>query len=299
MNSIFFTRRQFQKLQKCKLQKNIIHTEAELYVIEKNDSWKKQKMLLKYFYINEGEYFSNKLFTINNLINNRDFINLPALVLPTELAVVNGQVVGYIMPFIENCNLITLLKDLKVSTEKKKNYLAQIGTIINDVHNRNNDDIELYLGDIHEANFIVGTNDDKVYAIDSDSYKIGRNLPFASKYLSTNPNISSLKHKYPMDKYGINIPNKNSDLMCYIFTIINTIAREEMQKKTSEEYYTYLTYLSSLGFGDDFINACGRIYTNADNISPLPYFDQIPDNIYRASYLVFKHQKEYQTPKAK
>lgn len=76
MDAIFFTRRQFAKLKHCHLQKHINHTEAELYIFEKKGQWDKQKMILKHFYIDEGEYFSNKLFTINNLIDNRNIINI-------------------------------------------------------------------------------------------------------------------------------------------------------------------------------------------------------------------------------
>lgn len=289
MKAIFFTRRQFKKLQKCKLQKNINHTESELYIIEKKDVWNKhQKMILKYFYVTEGEYFSNKLFTINTLINNTSIIDINTLILPTELAVINNEVVGYIMPFIENKNLLTLLQDFKVSIEKKKDYLKQVGEIINQVHTVSEFQDEFFLGDIHEANFIVNTDEDKVYGVDSDSFKVKNNLPFASKYLATNPNIMSMTHKYPVNEDGYHIPNKNSDLLCYIFTILNTISRTQLQKVAIDEYYEYLDYLTTIGFGENFIRICGKIYTNASNTSPVPYFDEIPDNIYRAAYSVFK-----------
>lgn len=289
MRAVFFTRRQFKKLQKCKLQKNIIHTESELYIIEKSEQWKKhQKMLLKYFYVNEGEYFSNKLFTINTLINNTSVIDINELILPIELAVVDNEVIGYIMPFIENKNLLTLLQDFKVSLEKKKDYLTQVGQIIHKVHTVSDFQDDLFLGDIHEANFIVEPNEDKVYAVDSDSFKVKNNLPFPSKYLATNPNILSMQHKYPINEDGFHIPNKNSDLLCYTFMILNTISRNQLQKIPTDEYYDYLDYLSTIGFGENFLNVCGRIYTNASNVSPLPYFDEIPDNIYQAAYSVFQ-----------
>lgn len=292
MKAVFFTRRQFKKLQKCKLQKNINHTESELYVIEKSDAWNKhKKMILKYFYITEGEYFSNKLFTINTLIDNASIINSNALILPTELAIVDHEVVGYIMPFIENKNLLTLLQDFKVSIEKKKNYLEQVGQIIDQTHKVSAFQDEFFLGDIHEANFIVDTEKDKVYGVDSDSFKVKNNLPFASKYLATNPNIISMQHKYPVNEDGFHIPNQNSDLLCYIFTILNTISRTQLQKVPVDVYYEYLDYLNSLGFGKNFLNTCGKIYSNAANTSPLPFLDEIPNNIYRASYSVFEHNR--------
>lgn len=286
MNAVFFTRRQFEKLKKCVLQKEIIHTESQLYVIEKHERWNHHKMLLKYFYNREGEYFGNKLFTINHLISHADSIDVA--VLPTELAVIDGEIVGYIMPFIENTNLLTLLRDYKVTTEKKKEYLKQVGKIIDKIHHISELEGELFLGDIHEANFIVGKEDDNVYAVDTDSFKVKNNIPFASKYLATNPNIIEMTYKYPVNEEGIHIPNKNSDLLCYVFTILNTIARESMHKVSIEDYYEYLEYLETLGFGAGFLQVCQRIYSSASNVSPLQYLDQIPDNIYQATYKVFQ-----------
>lgn len=292
MNAIFFTSRQLKKLQNCSLQKNIDHTESKLYIVENGEKWKYKKMILKYFYNNSGEYFKNKLLTINNLIESTSTLNIKALILPQKLAVAGGQIVGYIMPFIENINLLTLLQDFKINTQKKKEYLTQVGQIIDQVHELNKFQSELFIGDIHEANFIVGKEDDQVYVVDSDSFKTKNNLPFAAKYLATNPNILTMTHKYPINTGGIHIPNEDSDLLCYVFIILNTIARKEMQKVPVDEYYSYLDYLSSLGFGDDFIKTCGKIYTNAKNTSPLPYIEQIPNNIYQATYQVFK-QRQY------
>ncbi len=292
MNAIFFTNRQLKKLQNCSLQKSIDHTESKLYIVENNGKWQHKKMILKYFYNNSGEYFKNKLFTINNLIDSTSTINIRALILPQKLAIAGGQIIGYIMPFIENTNLLTLLQDFKLNTEKKKEYLTQVGQIISQVHDLNKFQSELFIGDIHEANFIVGKEDDQVYVVDSDSFKTKNNLPFAAKYLATNPNILNMTHKYPINTEGIHIPNENSDLLCYVFIILNTIARKEMQKVSIDEYYNYLDYLLSLGFGDDFIKTCGKIYTNAKNTSPLPYLEQIPNNIYQATYQVFK-QRQY------
>ncbi len=76
MNTIFLTRSQFMKLKKHKLEKNINNTEATLYLYHKRGNINSSNFMLKQFYIKEGEYFSNKLFTLNNLIDNRSIIKL-------------------------------------------------------------------------------------------------------------------------------------------------------------------------------------------------------------------------------
>ena len=56
---------QFKKFDKYILDKTIISTECELYIIPTKDKWNKYERLLKKFFITTGEYFSNKLYTIN------------------------------------------------------------------------------------------------------------------------------------------------------------------------------------------------------------------------------------------
>lgn len=292
MKAVFISKNKFKKLEHYKLEKSIQHTEAELYIIETNDKWVKNHELLKKFYRTEGEYFSNKLFTINELIDNSKIIDNNYLLLPTKLAIVDDQVIGYIMPYIENKNLATLLNNSKIDNDDKLYYLKQIGLIIEDVNDISNFHIPLHIGDIHEGNFIVGDKDNQVYVTDTDSFKIKNNLPYASKYLATNVVINSeeyLRHKYPVNEEGLHIPDYNSDLLCYITMILNTISKTQIHKLPIEEYYTYLSYLSDIGFGPDIITCFEYIYYNIDNISPLPYFDQIPKNYGRAAYVVFRN----------
>lgn len=292
MDTIFLTKSQFMKLKKHKLEKNINNTEASLYLYQKKGNFDSPSFMLKQFYIKEGEYFSNKLFTLNNLINNRSIINLDTLVLPVLLVVTGGEVSGYLMPYIKGPNLLTILQDPKIEFDVKLDYLKQVGHILEMVANNPELNGQFSLGDVHEGNFVVEEKTNKVYAVDLDSCKIKNNLPSPAKYLVNNPNLEQMKYKYPMNQDGIPLISQNTDLLCYICMILNTISKVEIYKLPIEEYYTYLDYLESIGFGPDFLNCCRRIYTNALNSSPLPYLDQIPKLVGRASYAVFKLYQE-------
>ena len=75
-----FTNRQFNRLQPFVLEKGTVSIESDLYILPAKANHPKQ-LLKKYKKIN-GEYFGNKLLTINSLIDNKDNINIEELVLP-------------------------------------------------------------------------------------------------------------------------------------------------------------------------------------------------------------------------
>lgn len=298
MNTIFLTRSQFMKLKKHKLEKNINNTEATLYLYHKRGNINSSNFMLKQFYIKEGEYFSNKLFTLNNLIDNRSIINLDNLVLPFLLVVINGTVSGYLMPYIKGPNLLTILQNPKIEIDVKLDYLRQVGQILENVANNPELNGQFSLGDVHEGNFVIEEESNKVYAVDLDSCKIKNNLPSPAKYLVNNPNLEQMQYKYPKNQDGIHLVSQDTDILCYICMILNTISKVEIYKLPLEEYFIYLDYLEEIGFGPDFVNCCRLVYTNAPNLSPLHYLDQIPQLIGRASYAVFKiyqEQMNYET----
>ena len=59
---------------------------------------------------------------------------------------------------------------------------------------------------------------------------------------------------------------------------------------SSEDYYDYIGYLSTIGFEKEIIDAFVAIYTNKNNINVSNYFEQIPyDNLNKATYEEYKH----------
>ena len=59
-------------------------------------------MLLKRLYITNGPVFGNKLQTINSLIDARHIIDIPEIVFPEKLAVVDSKIVGYVMELVDS-----------------------------------------------------------------------------------------------------------------------------------------------------------------------------------------------------
>ena len=56
-------------LEKLKLPSNVLNTESEIFIFESKNKWDKNKKVFKKLYVDEGEVFGNKLYTINEEIN--------------------------------------------------------------------------------------------------------------------------------------------------------------------------------------------------------------------------------------
>ncbi len=278
------SKKEFKNL--VRFETNNISTEAQLFIFDKHNKWYKEKNLFKKFYITDGESFSNKLYTINNLIDLRQSLPATELVLPNSLISINHQIHGFSLPIIENANAyIEIQKDFNISLEEKINFLKKYVYILEKVHNYP----KFYIGDIHEGNFLVGSNGN-INIIDLDSSKIGHNNPFPSKYLTTNKEIINLPKKYTLHDNCLYNINKNTDIFCFIIMLLNTISGINVNRLTIEEFYEYLAYLKSIGYDSEIIKQLGLIYTNEENYFEKELLDYIPNN-YRSSYKVFNYIK--------
>ncbi len=258
MEVINLSSRSFKGLRTLELPNIVYNTEGKIYVYEDKDKWNKRMHLVKRLYINSGPIFSNKLATINSLVDYQDDIDMPELVYPEKLLTVNREIVGFTMPYIPSTNLKEILSDSATPAEVKIKYLKDIGTILEKMEEvRKYADLEdFYLNDLHEGNFIVD-REGTLRVIDLDSCKIAGNMPFCSKYLSRmNPSISDLPGKYKLSNFrcsGDIIPNKDTDLYCYIITVLNTIFGRETHRLSLETFYDYLEYLRKIGVSTELI----------------------------------------------
>jgi len=268
---------QFNKLDKYILDKTIISTECELYIIPVKNKWNKYEKLLKKFFRINGEYFSNKLYTINELNDRKDEIDIDTLIFPDELISIDGIIQGFSMPFIRNnVNVLNLLSSNEIDIKTKLNILKEIGIIIDKIARIEN----FALGDIHEANFIYDLDEKRVKAVDLDSVKIGNNNPPISKFMIFNENLLRYQHKYPYDEETeIHISNNNTMYLSYIYMILNTISEAKSYRMSISEYYDYLQFLVDNKCGKELIDILSYIYFSKDNVSPLNFLDQIPDNV--------------------
>lgn len=271
MEVINITKNGLKKLKKVSLGYGILNTEADLFIMKTKDKWNIEYKMLKTLFCTEGANFSNKLFTINELIDNKNVINIDELVLPEKLLIVDGQVNGFIMPYIENTNFEEILNDINISNLQKIEYFKQISHILHKMDNlRNNSDItDFYLNDLHASNFILNKKTGKINVVDLDSCKINGNKPFAAKYLTPFSPISSMKAKYRVNEeinfLGYIIPDKNTDLYCYIMTLMNFLFKGRISSLGRDKYYLYLEYLRSINYPYELLDKLSKIYEYVDN----------------------------------
>lgn len=271
MEVVNITKNGLKKLKKVSLGYGILNTEADLFIMKTKDKWNIEYKMLKTLFCTEGANFSNKLFTINELIDNRSVINIDELVLPEKLLIVDGQVNGFIMPYIENTNFEEILNDINISNLQKIEYFKQISHILHKMDNlRNNSDItDFYLNDLHASNFILNKKTGKINVVDLDSCKINGNKPFAAKYLTPLSPISSMKAKYRVNEeinfLGYIIPDKNTDLYCYTMTLMNFLFKGRISSLGRDKYYLYLEYLRSINYPYELLDKLSKIYEYVDN----------------------------------
>ena len=297
MQIITLTKKQFESLKKYKIKDNLFTAEGDFYILPLSNKWKTVKKLLKKFHNTSGKNYDNKIKTIKSLIELKQIINVPELVLPENLVQIDNEVIGYTMELIPSINLEEALLSNEIDVEKKIKYLSQIGIILEKMEyvRKYTELKEFYLNDVHENNFVVDLKSDSVRVVDVDSCKISDNISctIGSKYLQPDTLITHID-KYKQDEnfvYGCSfIPTRDTDLYCYTIMILNFIYGGEIEKLTIEEYYDYLEYLLSIGTDRQIINIFKKITTNSPNENPykllnslIPLYGRMHKNAYKCN----------------
>jgi len=291
------SRKAFERLDKMKLSKNIRNTEAIIYNYTPKQS-PSPKVFKKLHYQN-GAVFGNKLFTIEMLDSNKEFLP-PYFCIPDSIVTVGGVVQGITLPKIEGKNLADILKDKAIPVEDQIFYLKKVGQMLQQLEKiRENTDLtDIYINDLHESNFIVNEKNHELYVVDLDSCKIKDNQPAPSKYLTSKTLVNSVQGKYKFadpdcPTYGYVIADENSDLFCYTMMFLNYIYGDNAINLDLESYYDYLEYLRELGYKEELINALQSIVIPQKNENISQYLDDLtPEQIYRAREPVYKCVKK-------
>jgi len=299
MRVMNISEKKFDSLKPLELQNDIFNTESELYIIEDKNKWAKRQSVLKKLYINSGTVFSNKLYTVNELIDNKDKINIDELVMPEYIVTIYGKIVGFTVPYVDNINFKHVLDSMEFTNSQKIDYFKQIGQILHEMANvREYTPVkDFYLNDLHENNLIYNKKTGKINVVDLDSCKIGDNFPFVSKYLSPLSPINGVnKYKKLNINYigGFFIPNENTDLFCYIVMILNYLYGGRITSLSIEEYYDYLTYLRSIGVSYELVDKFSLIYTEKNNENIYEYLDELVNVIGRSNQHVYEYVKKKQ-----
>ena len=118
METLNISKNAFKKLQQFIIDKRLNNTEANFYLFYEKYKWNTNPKLIKFLFHTSGPVYSNKLFTINELIDNREMINIPELILPEKLAIVDGNIIGHTIPYIENTNFSLILDDYSITNKE-------------------------------------------------------------------------------------------------------------------------------------------------------------------------------------
>ena len=296
METISISYKKFNQLKKLELDSSILNTEGKLFFIKDKNKWNTKMKLVKKFNNDFGIGFSNKLFTINSLSDQKDEIGIDELVLPEKLVVSNSKVIGYTMDYIDGENLGLLLKNPKLSREKAIDYLKQIGVILEKIEQLNeyNKVSNFHLNDIHEGNFVVDKKD-TVHVVDMDSCRIDNNIPCIAKYLTPYSQVELFPQKYSqktgIPAIGFIMPDNNSDLYCYNIMILNYLYQDKITKLDIKEYYKYLNYLRSIDFPYELLDSFSLLFDVPNNKNPYEYLDLIPSDKGRAIKKVYDLRK--------
>lgn len=296
MEILNMTSRRFNSFSRLELPRSVFNTEAEMYVIPGKAKWERNDTLLKKFYNTNGPVFSNKLYTINELLDNKGVIDIPELVMPSSLAAIDGKVVGYTMPFIPNINFQEVMDSNEFSAEQKIAYLKEIGELLEKIKQvREHTTVQdFYLNDIHENNFVLNQKTGRINVVDLDSCKIGHNLTAAARYLTPTSQLPLISKYTPLTRSvgGVYKVSENTEIYCYIIMIFNYLFGANISKISISDFYVYLEYLAKIGVSKEFLDKISYIYVNRANENPYEYLDELTHFVGRAHRNVFERVRK-------
>ncbi len=287
------SKRKFRELQPLILGQEICNSESEVFNLNIRGEHKVLKVLKE----QSGEYYANKLYTVEMLDTYKEFIP-QSLYIPDTLAVVGNETIGFTVPFVEGINLSTILNSSKVDFKEHIYYLRKIGQLLEQLRNiRKYTPLkDFYLNDLHESNFIVNPNTRDIAGIDLDSSKIGNNGVYPSRYASPYSLVQHIPSKYHVNESGqcggYILPNDDSEIYCYVMTILNYLFGGNVFRLNLEEFYVYINYLDIIGIDKELLKVIEKIVTTGPNINPEPYLESLTlEQIGRARENVYKLTK--------
>ncbi len=235
------------------------------------------------------------LYTIKTLLNHKSTLKkIKELLLPIDLYKTLEYIPKhfYTMEFLNGTTLKVLMdnKDKNIF-----NYLYKLGYALEKINESYSD---LIIGDLHEGNIMVVNNEIKI--IDPDGFSIKNHENIRSHYLMSSILLSEIDpypiNKYPLDNEEFIIPNRNTDLFCYIMIILNTLGGTSgfyNYLNYEYKYLDYLSYLESIGLSKDLIYILKKIITKEDNINPYKEIKKIDPNVLESTNLESYQKKIY------
>lgn len=278
MKVINLSIRKFSQLLCLDIPNYVRNTEGKILEFEH----KGEKKVIKKLFNDSGELFASKLYTIETLNNNKEYLPR-SFVIPDSLVSVNSNVVGFTVPFTEGINLEEALHHSHLDLNEQKYYLKKIGETLEQLSaiRKYTPLKSVFINDLQESNVLVDLNNRSISIIDLDSSKIGTNSSFPSRYMLS----TSLLSKATSDKYIKNEPhfsgegeytaNAESDLYCYIIIIMNYLLGSDVSRMKEEDFYSYLGYLSTVGVDKNLLDCFDKILRFEKNTNPCHFIDSL------------------------
>lgn len=288
------SKRKYRELQRLPLDEGVCNSESIIY----NLNIRGERKILKELKDKEGEYYATKMYTVEMLDDYNEYVP-KNLYVPDTIAVVGGETIGFTIPYMEGINLKTILQSPQISIDDQIFYLRKIGKLLEQLRNMRKYTplTDFYLNDLHESNFIVNLETQELGAIDLDSCKIGNNGVYPSRYASPYSLVQHVPSKYIVNESGrcggFIVPNDDSEIYCYIMTILNYLFGGNIFRLNLENFYVYLNYLERIGIDKELLMVIEKIVTSGPNINPEPYLETLTnEQVYRAKEKIFTLTKE-------
>lgn len=288
MNVMNISERKFNNLERFVLPNGVFNNESELFYIDEKNKWEKRRFLLKKLNNDFGIILSNKLFTVNELITNKDIIGISELVIPDKLVSVHGKIVGFTIPLVNGNNFGEVLSNDSISVSDKIKYFKEIGYILENMKYVRQYTLlnDFYLNDIHENNFVLNNDTGKINVVDMDSCKINNNMTMVSLRLSPFSNIYDF-NKYEKEESmcgGCYKPSYNTEMYSYIIMFLRFISNYRINEMDVSSYYAYMEYLHKLGISYELIDILASIYSEKDNVNPYLLLDEFTPYYEKCNY---------------
>ena len=292
MKKINLTEEEYNNLEKLHLVVGTIEKESIMYYFPSNE-----KEIIKVY-----NNFDNKLYVMEKLRNTRNLlkytkeIEFDELLKPSGIALLDNEIIGIIYPNIEAYTARTYLYLNIVPMKVKVEIFKKIGLLLEKIK-YSYSKYNAAFSDVHADNFLVNditVDKDKnitnlsIIACDTDSMRILDSKGTPGLYLYDSEKLSEYD-KYNFDDEKIIIPDYNTDIYCYIMTILDFISKSNFAYcLNDDEYNRYIDYLDKLQINSNLLESFSSIYKNdIDNISPLPYLDSLYDIDERSSLKSF------------
>ena len=276
MNIINLSKKQYEKLEELSLPRDIMNTEGKILKL----TYHRKNKVLKELYYQNGYIFANKLYTLEALDSNKSLLP-KSFIIPDSLVSVHHSIIGFTTPMMPNINLATILKSKDLTYREQLYYLKKIGELLQELKTiRTYTNLkDIYINDLHEANFLCNPKTKEMHVIDLDSCKIGNNSAFAARYLTPFSLLNQAVGKYDIvndnNQPGYIKPDENTDLYCYNIIILNFLRGKNINNATIEEFYNYLNYMDMIGISKDLLQVFNKLLASTENENPYLMLDEI------------------------